>query len=110
MQKLVRTLVTLCVLSVCSVSFAENLYIFTASWCKPCQMLKRFIAENPKEFIDYDVSVIDIDKFPEFRKKYSVKSIPTSIVLIDGIEQDRLVGYSNSSTYKNWLKQWINKK
>lgn len=107
MQKMVKILVVLLAFSVSSVSHAENLYIFTASWCRPCQMLKRFIAEHPEEFIDYDVSIIDIDKFPEFRKKYGVKSIPTTVLLIDGVEKNRLVGYSNSSTYKNWLKKWI---
>jgi len=110
MQKMVKALVILFAFSISNISYAENLYIFTASWCRPCQTLKKFMTEHPEEFIDYDVSTIDIDKFPEFRKKYSVKSVPTTILLIDGVERDRLVGYSSSSAYKNWLKKWINKK
>lgn len=59
---------------------------------------------NPEYFDDFDVSIIDIDNYPEIAKKYGVKSIPTSILLDNGKEINRLIGYN--STYRNWLKNW----
>ena len=90
----------------CSVCHAKNLYIFTAGWCRPCKALKDFITSSPEKFQDVTISIIDIDQYPKISKKYSVKSIPTSILLIDEVEQSRLVGFSSGSSYLNWFNKW----
>ena len=86
---------------------ARNLYIFTATWCSPCKHLKKLIDTNPEHFDAFDVSIIDIDDYPEIAKKYSVNRVPTSLLLDEGREIDRITGYSSS--YKNWLKNWSKK-
>ena len=98
----IKAIFVACILFLsCSTCFAESLYIFSASWCSPCRRLKSFLIKDKDIKNEYDITYIDIDKFPELSKKYRVKSIPTTIILEEGSEMRRIVGYD--SGYKNKL-------
>ena len=58
---------------------------FSASWCGPCKMLSMTIA-GIKDQIPYPVEEIDIDVSTEMAQKYSIRGVPT-IVLVD-IDQE----------------------
>jgi len=87
---------------------ANELYVFTATWCTPCKELKRFIANNPEVFKDYEVSIIDIDDYPKIAKSYNVDRIPASIILENGEVSKRYIGFS--SGYKNWIEKKSNER
>lgn len=56
--------------------------LFTATWCGPCHLLKnRMISEK----LNVDL-ILDIDtpEAKEYYIKYSIKSVPTLVVLDDG--------------------------
>ena len=93
--------ITLALFTACSTCAAESLYIFSASWCPPCRRLKSFLVQDKDIKKQYDITYIDIDKFPELSKKYRVKSVPTTIILEEGTEMRRIVGYN--SGYKTQL-------
>lgn len=101
MRVLFRTIILALALIPSSI-YAQNLYIFTADWCAPCKKLKTMLYKDLDIPKWYDISMIDIDQFPEIAKKYSVKVIPTTLLLDDGKEVARITGYSSS--YKNQLK------
>ena len=86
----------------CSTAYSADLYIFTATWCPPCQQLKRFIYQNPDVFDGHVVTMIDIDRYPEIKNKYRVSKIPTTIALKDDKELERIIGFNSS--YKNWIR------
>ena len=66
---------------------------FWAEWCPPC----RALAPTADALAgDYDSRVVvakmNTDENPETPTRFSVRSIPTLLVLKDGREVDRLVG------------------
>ena len=65
-----------------------------ADWCGPCKMVAPVIEELSKEVTDAKVVKVDVDASPEIGARFQVRSIPTFVVLKDGVMVDRVVGAS----------------
>ena len=65
---------------------------FYAEWCGPCRMIAPIISEIANEREDVTVCKINVDKSPELAKEYGIYSIPTIVVLKNGVEAARGVG------------------
>ena len=77
---------------------------FYADWCGPCVVMKPVIEELEKELAgDIEIKKIDVDQNQEEASKYGVMSIPTYLILKDGIEVDRFVGVTSKEVIKNKL-------
>jgi thioredoxin 1 len=63
---------------------------FWAQWCAPCRMMKPVIEEVSKIF---DIEQVDVDEAVDKAQRYGIKAIPTLIVLKDGKEIARFVGF-----------------
>lgn len=66
---------------------------FYAEWCGPCKMLSPIVDEIAEERTDIKVGKVDIDENTELAIQHRVMSVPTLIVMKDGKEQARTVGY-----------------
>ena len=76
---------------------------FWASWCMPCKMLAPVINDVAEEVNGAaKVGKINIEEQKELASKYSVRSIPTIILLKNGKEVNRFVGVKTKNFY---LKQ-----
>ena len=68
---------------------------FWAEWCGPCRMISPIIEKLATE---YDgkalIGKVNVDHNPEVAMKYGVRSIPTIVILKDGEEVERQVGYT----------------
>ncbi len=66
---------------------------FTAAWCPPCQKLAPILEEVATE-LDGRLTVtrLDVDDHQSMAVRYGVQSMPTLLVLVDGVEKHRLVG------------------
>ena len=65
---------------------------FYADWCGPCKALTQFLNAS-KDLIPYQIENIDIDENMDTAVKYSVRSVPTMILVDDsGNEIKRNVG------------------
>lgn len=78
---------------------------FFASWCGPCSMLSPVLEAYSKEHSDVlEVYKINVDEAPEISAQYNVSALPTLILLKDGKETQRSVGYKPiemlNSTFK----------
>ena len=60
---------------------------FAARWCEPCQRDSRQLQELRRRGVN--VMEIDIDENPALAGKYGVRSVPTYVVLEDGVETHR---------------------
>tara|TARA_B100001094_G_C17727781_1_gene575085 strand:- start:21 stop:389 length:369 start_codon:yes stop_codon:yes gene_type:complete len=83
-----------------------QLLIFSADWCGPCRAAKKAMKENVdlKRIVDsYDVVKYNFDTAIPMRRKYNVDRVPTFIVVSDGEELRRQVGFSSESKLKNFL-------
>ena len=66
---------------------------FWAEWCGPCKMLTPVLEELETESPDNIIFVkVDIDKNPELVKNYSIKSVPTTLVIKNGEVKGGIVG------------------
>ena len=68
----------------------KQLVIFSASWCTSCNDYKKVIQDN---VIPVDnIRVYDVDASPDLAHDYGIRSIPTSLILTDGVETARKTG------------------
>ena len=83
-----------------------QLLIFSADWCGPCQAAKKAMKEDVslKRIVEsYDVVSYNFDIALPMRRKYNVNRIPTFIVVSEGEEIRRQVGFSNPEKLKTFL-------
>ena len=83
-----------------------KLIIFSADWCSPCKAAKKAMKENVslKRIVEsYDVVLYDFDTAMPMRRKYNVDRVPTFVVVADGEEIRRQIGFSSTEKLKNFL-------
>ena len=66
---------------------------FYADWCGPCKMIAPLLEEVAAERTDVTVLKIDVDEAAALCGRFGIVSIPTLIVMKEGKEASRLVGY-----------------
>ena len=74
--------------------------LFSASWCGPCQTLKPVMEQVSKTI---PVTKIDVDTDAQTVSDYGVRSVPTVVLIKDGIEVKRFTGVQSLNTYLNPL-------
>ncbi len=72
---------------------------FWAEWCGPCRMIDPIIKNLSTEYQEKDVLVgkVNVDDNPEIPVKYGIISIPTILIIKDGQEVKRQVGYTTQA-------------
>jgi thioredoxin 1 len=75
---------------------------FSASWCGPCQALSTTL--KGIDDLGVEIKEIDIDDQLDLAAQYSIRSVPTLVVLQDGAEVRRKSGALN----KTQIKEFIN--
>jgi thioredoxin 1 len=70
----------------------KTVFYFTADWCTPCKRVKPIVEELNREQTDASFQIIDVDMEMELAKKFEIRSVPTFILIKDGVEINRLSG------------------
>lgn len=75
---------------------------FKASWCGPCKAQSKEFEDNN---LDIELKPIDIEEEEELCDKYSIKSIPT-MILLDNEENElnRWSGFTKTIDINNYIK------
>lgn len=68
----------------------RHIIYFTAEWCNPCKRTKPFAEELKQE--GYPIQFVDADSELDMVKNFSIKSVPTFIVMDDNVEISRTNG------------------
>ena len=77
---------------------------FWAPWCGPCRMVSPMIDQIAQELKDSaKVCKINIDEEPELASAFGVMSIPTLLVIQEGIVVDQSVGLKAKEQIKQML-------
>lgn len=81
---------------------------FYADWCGSCRLLAPIFNKVAAELEgSANFYKLNIDESRKSTHKFSIKSIPTVILLRDGKEIKRHSGYCDSSTLKDFIKTAI---
>lgn len=72
---------------------------FSASWCGPCRALAPVINEIKSQYDNVKFTDHDVDNDFEEATKYGIRSVPTVVVIKDGVEVDRILGAAPKSNY-----------
>lgn len=66
---------------------------FTAAWCGPCGQIAPVLEALAAEYAGHvRIVAVDVDREPDLAERYSVRSMPTLVLLRDGREVGRVVG------------------
>lgn len=81
---------------------------FWAEWCGPCKMLSPIIEKMEARFPDtLKVCKIDTDGNASIAQKYQITGIPCCILLKDGEEVSRFVGFRSESQFESELVPFL---
>jgi thioredoxin 1 len=80
----------------------KHLLYFTADWCNPCQRTKPFAEELISE--GANIKFIDADSELDMVKNFKIMSIPTFVLIENGIE----IARANGAKTKEELFRFLN--
>lgn len=81
----------------------NTILFFTADWCHYCKKMKPVMGELVRE--GYTVRVVDVDKEPELKRQYGVRSLPTSVVVVNNAEVKRFIGVTSKEEIKKYARK-----
>jgi thioredoxin 1 len=70
----------------------KTVFYFTADWCSPCKKVKPIVEELNREQDYAKFQIIDADTEMELVKRFEIRSVPTFILMEDGVEVNRIIG------------------
>ncbi len=77
---------------------------FWASWCGPCKMIAPHVEKLSEELDNVAVCKANVDEEAELAVMFGVNSIPTLVLIKDGKEQDRIIGYREYGFLKEFAE------
>ena len=81
---------------------------FWAAWCGPCKMIAPLLEELSDEYAGrIKVCKIDVDSNPETAAKYSVRGIPTLLVVKNGNIESTTVGALSKSQLVEFVDSFV---
>jgi thioredoxin 1 len=66
---------------------------FYADWCGPCKMIAPILEQLGEERQDFKIVKVDVDANQQSAMQYGVRNIPTLLIVKDGVEIHRQVGF-----------------
>ena len=81
---------------------------FWAEWCGPCKMIGPILQELAVE-MDGKIVIakVDVDSNTQTAMQYSIRSIPTLIIIKDGIVLAQHIGAASKAQLENFINQNI---
>jgi len=79
-----------------------------ADWCGPCRMIEPTIAELVKDYIGrVTVGKLNVDENPQTATRFGIMSIPTVLIMKNGVEVDRIIGAVPKHFIEEKLKKYV---
>ena len=78
---------------------SKEILFFSAPWCGPCRQMKEALNESIRDEIK--IKLIDITEDMELAANHQIMSVPTFVVLKDGVEVSRKIGTTTIDNLRN---------
>lgn len=65
---------------------------FYAEWCGPCKIIKPKVDALKIKYPHITFTDVDIEQHPEMVESHQIMSVPTLVILKNGVEISRIVG------------------
>ena len=78
----------------------KNLVIYSASWCSPCQQLKKTLQSTD---LGIPVNIIDIDEDPVSATENAIRGVPTLLL----IEDNQVIRRKSGAMTAQQLKDFV---
>lgn len=76
---------------------------FWAPWCGPCRQLSSILDQLEKDTKGIYFGKVDVDQEPDLATKFKIASVPTLILLKEGIEVNRMIGVQSVENIKKMI-------
>lgn len=83
----------------------RTVFYFTADWCNPCKKVRPIVEEIKRDNSDIKFQIIDADIELSLVKMFSIQSIPTFILLDEGLEISRMNGAQSKEHLLSFIYQ-----
>lgn len=81
---------------------------FWAEWCGPCKAIAPVLDELADELDGrMKVAKVNVDELPELANQFSVRSIPTLLVIKGGAVAEQMVGAMSKSALKGKIEPYL---
>ena len=81
-----------------------------AEWCAPCRMVGQIVDKLAVEYAGkFKIAKLDVDNNRDTSTKYSITSIPTMLIFVNGEVIDGLIGAHPEANIKAKLEQHLTK-
>jgi thioredoxin 1 len=79
-----------------------------AAWCYPCRLVAPIVEELANEYRSVALfAKLNVDDNPATAMRYSIQSIPTLLIIKDGVEVDRIVGALPKGQIEAVLRKYV---
>ena len=83
---------------------------FWAEWCGPCKLIAPVLDEVAQELgAEARLLKVNVDQSPRTAESFSIRNIPTLIIMMDGEVMDVMVGLQSKGKLLKALKNQISK-
>ena len=81
---------------------------FWAPWCGPCKLAEPVLDELSNEYGGkLQIMKLNVDENQASAAKYSVMSIPTTVLFKGGAEVGRQIGFAGKQAFEDLIKKGI---
>ena len=81
----------------------KELFYYTAGWCQPCQTLGPIMEKIARQLPVHKQNIDYVN--PDIVQAANVRSVPTVILVEDGVELKRFTGVRSEVQIINWLNE-----
>jgi len=79
-----------------------------ADWCGPCRMIEPTVEELAKEYVGrVAVGKLNVDENPQTATRFGIMTIPTLLIMKNGVEVDRIIGCVPKQLIEERLKKYV---
>lgn len=79
-----------------------------ADWCGPCRMIAPTVEELARDYAErVTVGKLNVDDNPQTAERFGVMTIPTLLIMKNGVEVDRIIGAVPKQLIEDRLKKHL---